>query len=313
MISNIFGKRKPVNYILIATYLFLYVMAGRYFLSDTALSLPAIASTAWIFTLLMVTAFGTDLLDSRHSLSGKNAYVMFLFATSLGLFPKMLTSENIVIAHIFILMAINRLFGLSNETNTKQKIFDAALWTTVAALFYSWAVLYFTVVYMAIVLYTPKKYKNWSIPLIAVMAMLILRYTYFLWLENDSGILDVFQFTIQWEYLTYSPSNYFLPFVFLAVMGFIATFTYGIRAVKKRAMQQSKGFLIITSLLIGTSMVLFFGDEHKTSLLFIMFPVSVLFANYLNRIKKKWIKESFLWLFLLAPLAILMLQFAAVR
>ena len=313
MISSIFGKRKPVNFILIAVYLFLYGIISQYPVFTAGVSFSAIALHILMLILLFFTVFGVDLLDRTYHLSAKNAYVMLLFTLMLTLFSKIFTDETIVLAHLFILLAFRRLLGLSHETNVKQKLFDAALWISVATLFYSWAVLYFLILYMAILLYAPRNYKNWLIPPVAATAVLLLCYTYFLWFENAPDFLSVFQFNIRWPYVTYRPDNYFLPFAIVAVMSCIAAFAYGIRAVRKRTLTQATGFLLIVALLVGISMVLFFGNGEKTTLIFMLFPLSVLFANYLVRIRRKWIRESLLWLLLLAPAALLILQFSAKR
>ena len=311
MISSIFNKRKPAGFIIVIVYLFFYMSLCQYLLFDQEISFFSIASNLGMLLLLSATVFGVDLLNSSYNLSGKNAYIMLLFALSVSLFPQLLMAKNIVLSNIFVLLAMNRLLGLGNELMANRKIFEAALWISAAVLFYPWTILYFIMIYMAVVLYTPRNYKNWIIPLIAVAAVLMLRYTYFLWLENSSGFLSIFQFKIQWGYLRYSPSNYFLAFVFLTVIGFLGAIAYGVRAVKKRTLKQSTGFLIIISLLIGLSMVLFFGDPDKTVVIFMIFPLLVLFSNYLERLKKRWVREGFFWLFLMVLAVVLLLQFSA--
>lgn len=315
MISSIFDKRKPVNIIIIVIYLLLYVTISRYLLWHTEVSLATVLSDLRVAAMLLFTLFWVDFIDRKNSLSRNNTYVLLLFSLSFMLFPQLFADEVILLTHIFMLLAIRRILSLNSGSNVKQKIFDAALWISIAALLYSWAAVYFITLYMAIILYTKRSYKNWGVPGFAVLAVLILRYTWFIWFENGtwSSFHTLFTFKIQSAYLTYNPTNYFIPFVFLTFMGFIATFSYGIRAVKKRTLKQATGFLIIIALLTGVGMVLFFGNTHKTTLLFTVFPFSVLFANYLVRRKKKWIRELLLWIFLLAPIAILMLQLTAIQ
>ncbi|MCB0374958.1 MAG: hypothetical protein KDD04_03470 [Sinomicrobium sp.] len=313
MISSILDKRRPVNFIIIAGYLFLYLATSRYLLFRKAVSFFTVASDLWMLVLLMTTVFLADFIDRKNSLSGNNAYVLLLFTISISLFPEVLTDHIIIPAHFFVLLAMRRILSLSNEKQTRQKIFDAALWISAATLLYTWSVLYFIALYMAIILYTPKNYKNWVIPFIAFMAALIMRYTWFLWFETGADFLSVFRFKIQGLYITYSLTGYFIPFAFLTLTGFIATLAYGVRSVRKRTLKQTTGFLMIIALLTGISMVLFFGNAERTTLVFMMFPFSVFFANYLDRIKKKWIKEAVIWIFLLAPAAVLMLQLDTVR
>ena len=313
MISNIFGKTKPINFIIIIGYLILYFVISAYLLSPATVSLVTIALNFWTLTLLVFTVFLINFMDRKNSLSKNNTYVILLFALCLSLFPQIFIANTILLAHIFVLLAIRSLLSLREHILVKQKLFDASFWICIAVLFYSWAVLYFVMIYIAVMLYTSRTYKNWLIPLLAAMAVLLLRYTYFLWFEADRDFLSIFQFKIQWPGLKYSATNYFLPFVFLAFMSLVSIVAYIINTVKKRIKRQLTSFLIIVALITGICTVLLFGNEEETTLIFILFPISVLVTNYVERIKKPWIKESFFWVFLLLPVVFLFLRLSSVR
>ena len=308
MISSIFGKTKPINFIILAAYLFLYLVLSQYLLFRSEITFSAFALSFWIFVLLVFTIFLIDFISRKNNLSGNNAYSILLFTVWIPLFPQIFKDPNIISAHIFILLAIRRLLHLRDGSAVKQKIFDASLFAAVATLFFPWAILYFILVYSAIVFYAPGDYRHWLIPFIAVLTILILRYTYFLWFGNTADFLGEYQFEIQWKNLAYLPENYFLPFAFLSVTGIVSIAAYTVNVIRKRAKKQTAFYVIITALILGISTALFFGNENQTNFIFIIFPISVLTTHFLERIKKKRLKEILLWLFLLIPVIFLIAQ-----
>lgn len=306
MISSIFNKTKPINFIVIAAYLFVYVLISHYAVFHATASFHTIASALLILALLMSTVFLINVVSKQNQLSENNAYPILLFALCLSLFPQVFTAKNTILAHIFVLLSSGRLLSLKDRPATKQKIFEASFWICIASLFYSWAVLYLVLVYTAIVLYDSRNYKNWLIPLTAILAVGTLRYTYFLWFEEGKDLAQLFSFNIQLQQLEFT--QYFSPFLFLCLISLLALFSYGTNAIKKRVHKQFSDLLMVIALFIGLGMALFCkGNEEETSVLFMLFPVSVLFSHYLERLKKKWIKESFLWLLLLMPVVFLLL------
>src|SRR5690606_40814388 len=86
---------------------------------------------------------------------------------------------------ILVLLALRRIVSLQTLNESKLKIFDASLWIFIATLFESWTILYFAMVYLAIIWYVSNDYRNWTIPLIALLTVTILFYTYSLFYGID--------------------------------------------------------------------------------------------------------------------------------
>jgi Family of unknown function (DUF6427) len=312
MISSIFGKTKPINFILLAIYVSLYFIITQYQAFHKEDFFLNLILNSWMLAVLIFTVFLVDFIAKKNNLSKNNAYITLLFVLFLSAFPELFVVKNAILAHIFVLLSVRKLLSLKTPSLVKQKIFDASFWICIAALFYSWAILYSILIYAAIVRYTAKNYKNWLIPFIAAAAVLILRYTYFLWFEQPTDFFKIIPFEIPQHPITYSYTHDVLSLIFLVLISSLAMISHRIYTRKKRTQQQSVFSLMLIAWLLGINATLFLGDEEKTTLIFMLFPTSVMVAQYLERIKKKWVKETFFWIFLLIPMVFLALRFTSV-
>lgn len=313
MISSIFGKTKPINFIILTSYLFSYLLLSQYLLLNTEIALDTLARQLLIFIALIFTVFLINFIDKKNNLSKNNAYIILLFSLWISFFPQLFQDKNIIFSHIFLLLAIRRLLYLKDGLSITQKIFDASFWICIAALFYSWSIAYIILVYAAIVLYDPRNYRTWLIPFTAVASIVTLRYAYLLWFAESTDLFSGLQFTIQPENLHYSPVNDFLPFVFLSVMGVFAVFAYITNIMRKKAKKDPAVYVMMVAMVLGAGMALFFGNENKTTFIFIIFPVSVLVTNALERMERKRLKEVYLWLLFLMPVALLIVRYSIAR
>ena len=83
--------------------------------------------------------------------------------------------------------------------------------------------------------------------------------------------------------------------------------------MRKKAKKDPGVYVMIVAMVLGAAMALLFGNENKTTFIFIVFPVAVLVTNALERMEKKRLKEAYLWLFFLMPLALLIARYSILR
>ncbi len=313
MISSIFGKTKPINFIILTSYLFSYLLLSQYLLLNTEITLDTLANQLLIFIALVFTVFLINFIDRKNNLSKNNAYIILLFSLWISFFPQLFQDKSIIFAHIFLLLAVRRLLRLKDGLAITQKIFDASFWICIATLFYSWSIAYMVLVYAAIVLYNTRNYRTWLIPFTAMASIVILRYAWLLWFTANTGLFSGFQFTIQLEHLEYTPTNNFLPLVFLSVMGIFAVFAHTANVMRKKAKKDPAVYVMMAAMVLGAIMILFLGNENKTTFIFIVFPVAVLVTNALERMERKRLKEAYLWLLFLMPVALLIVRYSILK
>src|SRR5690606_21793740 len=110
---------------------------------------------------------------------------IFLYSCFTLMFPMIFLNSEILFAQIFLLLAIRRTVSLRKDTNSEKKILDAAIWITVASLFYFWSLLFFIPLWMGVARKPNLTYKQMLVPIVGFMAVFIL-YTAYQLLIHDS-------------------------------------------------------------------------------------------------------------------------------
>lgn len=291
MISSIFGKTKPINFIIVLSVVFFFYWAVHFLLHEMEYQLNQILLQTGVLTLLIFSFFVVDFIVKRNKLAGLNSYTILFYAVFMVLFPETVADNNAVLCNFFILLASRRIISMRSLKDVKFKIFDASLWIMISSLFYDWAVLYLLVVFIAIYIYEPKGFKNWVIPFVALFTMAIITYS----LLILTGIEDFFEthymFNVYWdiqEYLDWSNSSilvFYVLFVFLLAMySFIKLGNIGVGKIVTTR-------LLVFIFVIGLVLNLILSSESNSPILLTFFPATVLATNYVENLKKTNIRE----------------------
>ena len=90
------------------------------------------------------------------------------------MFPQTTLDKDILFANFFVLLGLRRVLSLRTPNHTKNKLFDAAFWFGIAALFYFWSILFFVLIFITLLLYTDNRIKNWIIPFVGLITVFVL-------------------------------------------------------------------------------------------------------------------------------------------
>ncbi|WP_224485296.1 DUF6427 family protein [Robertkochia aurantiaca] len=307
MISSIFGRTKPINFVLLL--LFTIVFVAVFVIFGPIQEPGAIRTPELLINLLLIifTVLLIDFINRKNTLSKNNSYISLFYVVFLCMFPRIFLDTNLVVANIFILLALRRLISIRSGLEVENKIFDASLWICAAAFFFSWSILFLIVVYMAIFLYSYQYYQNLLIPLVAVFLVAILAFTYYFMTDHVEAFLDIFRMKPEFNFNKYYEPGYLFPIVFLSGFGFIAVLIYFFKMRSKSSRGRAPGLLVLIHLAVALLVAAFAESPNTSELIFVGFPLSVIFTKYLETVKRKWLKEGLLWLFVIVPFWILLL------
>jgi len=294
MISGIFGKTKPINYIILLGFLFLF-----YWFTQTVLYKKVYNSEELLVQtlVLLVLLFGVLVLNfvvNRNQITNDNSYSILYFTLLIIIFPKSITDNNAILATFFLMLASRRVISLKSLKEIKLKILDATLWILVASLFYDWALVFMSLVLIAIYIYEPKNIKNWLVPFIGTFVFSILTLMMILLFDNDTFFNEHYQFDVAidtawlktWEdgvkLLIYS-----ILIVIMVALVFIKTRKLGLgRIINLRIMAT------LFALGLVVCFLKYSGDNYPVLITF--FPAAVFIAKYVELIKRKNIKDILL-------------------
>lgn len=310
MISSIFGKTKPINYIIVLSFLFVLYWLVHFFIFDNTYSVEYIGFQIIILGVLLFSIFIVDFIVKRNKLTDVNSFSMLFYAMLIVVFNETLMDSDAIFCSLFLLLATRRLISIRSLKNIKLKTFDATLWVMISSLFYEWAVLYLILVFAAIYIYEPKNIRNWLVPFAAIFTVFMISYTILILANNPEYLFEHYQFSLQLNtayFLEWGSSAKRIVYLLLTLFAIVFAFLkLGKTGVGKIVTMR----LMALSFFIGLLIDVFTESTYAHPILITFFPAVVFMTNYVEVIKKPNIKEVVLILSIFIPLLVLISSMA---
>ncbi|MFC0780610.1 DUF6427 family protein [Flavobacterium sp. HJSW_4] len=186
MITSVFKKSTPLNYslvvILILVFFFMFQIKEPSWVTSYFLAFQKVS----LLCFILASFFMINFIVKKNGLSKDNGYAILFYLLFVLFFPTIFNDSNVIYANFFVLLALRRLISLQSLKSSKEKIFDAAFWIFVASLFQFWSILFLILVYISIIFHVSRDYRNWVLPFIALLAVMILFYMTSLILNIDA-------------------------------------------------------------------------------------------------------------------------------
>jgi len=304
MITSIFSKSKPINYIIVMVVLVI-AFALHFFYEVKDDNYTIISFIALSIGLFYV--FITDFVISKNDLTKRNSYGIMLLALFFVIFPEVFGNINIMVANLLVLFALRRLFSLHTKRDLTKKFFDAVFWIALSALFYTWAVLYLFVVFIALGYYWQNEGKYIAVSLFGVVTVFILLVLYNIVFKDQYLSQTNFDFSYGFDFSDY---NSLSEIIKLTVV--VALYLWSLIFYLKNTSEKSKTLkpihtLIILASFIAIIIAVLAPVKNGNEIVFFMLPFSIIVANYIETVDKLWFKEMLVVLLILAPIINLLL------
>lgn len=299
MLASIFSKSKPINIVIVSALMILGFTLLSIIEFEKDLNVTNIATG--LFALLL-TLFLLDFIISKNSLTKKNSYAIMFFGLFLALFPEVFLYSDYLWSNIFVLLAIRRLLSMHSRKHLKQKFFDAAFWLALASLLNPWTAVFFILILVALVYYSGNDVKTILIPFVAVLCVLILKVSYNILMFNSYFYEADFEYEVLWQFENYLSLKYSMKLlVFLPVL--IWSLIKLLFSLKdKKAEVKPSYILLFWSCLIGLVVSCLSPLKDGGELIYLLGPAAVVLALNLESIKKEWISNTFVTVFIILPL-----------
>jgi hypothetical protein len=192
MIASLFRKSTPFNYTVLIAMVSVFYLAFEFLGSAKPNDLQSLVEKVFLFGLVFSSLFVINFIVKKNAMSRDNSYaILFYFLFSL-FFPQAFDNFNLVVSNFFILLALRRLISLQSLKAPKEKIFDASLWIFFASMFHFWSILFIIVVFVSIIFHVSRDYRNWILPIIALIASVVV-FSLFSLIFDPSRIDFIFQ------------------------------------------------------------------------------------------------------------------------
>ncbi|RRA95217.1 DUF6427 family protein [Paenimyroides viscosum] len=294
MLTNLFSKSRPIGYVaigllLLLTY-FIHLISDLKWLQSPAV----IIEKSFLFVVVAFSVLLIQFITVKNYLAVNNLYSLFLYACFLILFPTFYDDSQLILANLLVLLALRRIISLQTLNEPKIKIFDASLWIFVATLFESWTILYFLMIYLAVIWYVNQDYRNWIIPFIALLTVTILFYTYSLFYNIDLVEFWTDKYDVGFNFSYFENIYQNLALSFFASIAVLFT-VYQLTNLKSIATNQVTLYKnIVLCFLIGVVIYVISPEKSNGLLVFTFFPLSIIGGNFIAQTPNKWVKEAIL-------------------
>ena len=307
MITSFFNKSRPIYFIIVFFIALLAFIIARINRINEAITIDFVLKQALVLFIIFGSILLLNFIVNKNSLTNKNNYEIVLFSLFLLFITQTTNHSNVLLSNLFVLLGLRRIVSLRSPKNTKKKLFDAAFWIAVAALFYFWSILFFVLIILSLVLYTDNNIRHWIIPFLGVLSVFIICSSVSVALYD--GFFEIFNLSpgMSYDFSNYNSVQYLIAITVLLSFGVWSSIFYLQNIKKKKKALRSSFKTIILAAVIGFFIVIQAPSKNGSEFLFLFAPLAIIIANYIDIIQEKWFKEIFLAVLVIAPFILLLL------
>ena len=297
MIANFFNKTKPINFLVLSILLTIIYIIGIQAVVNFNISLHYMLKNIFFLFLLIISIFIINFILRKNVLTDDNSYAILFYILLFGIFPFSFSDGGILVSNFILLFAFRRIYSLRSMLKPKEKIFDSAFWIGLASLFYVWSFLYLFLLFFAIFIFNKLNWKKFLIPFIGWITPVFLFYTYLLLINDLSFFEDFWKLPYSFEYYNYLDYKLLVPISFLMFFGLFAIPPITQKYLLAKIDFKSTWFVLLTHIATALIIIFFAPLKNGSEFSFLFFPLSILYANYLQITEKYWLKELVLYNF----------------
>jgi len=307
MITSIFSKSKPINFIIVFFITLLAFIVGRLGLSITSISVLELLEELGLFLVCYTSILAVNFIVNKNNLTQRSNYDILLFSLFLFTITQTTVNINIICSNFFVLLGLRRVISLRSQIQVNRKLFDSAFWFAVAALFYFWAILFFVLILFSLILYHDFKINHWLIPFTGVATVFIITSAIsIVCYQSFFGAFNMYP-EVSFNFSSYNSHSYIIAITILLSFGVWSSFFY-VNSIKEKKKSFRGSFkTILFAAIIAFAIVVFAPIKDGSEFLFLFAPLSIIIANYIEILQEKWFKEIFLSLLIMMPFVLLLL------
>jgi len=293
MITRNFRISKPYHYILffvglISVFLFQRLKDHSGFQSVDFL----IESVAFLFFLTSI--FLVVFIITKNKLTQKNSFAALYFFIFISLMPQTLTDHKIIIANGFILLSYRRIFSLETKLNMKKKYFDAALWLSIATLFYVWSILYFIPLLVTILLRPNDWVKHLLVLVFGAGSAGVSVYLFASVFGMTPSFLMFYSPKVNFDLFSQITEVTKVSIALISVMTIGSVLSLFSPLILKNSKSRNNFIVLFLMLFTGLGISLIAVNMFAENMLFLIFPLAVIMANFTQQQKFSWLSDLFL-------------------
>ena len=264
------------------------------------------------FILIFSEALLINYIIQKNDIINTTSYLSALvYIVLMSLQPEMFSLHPIVIANLFMLLALHTLMQSYKKETSYAQAFDTGLFISLSALFYIPSIVFIILLWIGLIILRPFVWREWAISLMGFILPWIFMVFYYFW--NDK--LDVLEYDALY-YTLITPKKsfnttqfYYSEYMQIGVLIICMFFAAGrlIADLKKGTVRTRSNLLLMIYFFILSFVSIFLAPAYSIACLsFFSVPFTVFFSSFLLFVRKQWMAEL---LFLLLIISVFLNQF----
>ncbi|MEJ6791704.1 MAG: DUF6427 family protein [Lacinutrix sp.] len=307
MITSVFRKSKPINFLIVFSLCLLALFVAVHKHTNFNLNTLNVFKLTSIFICCFLSVLLVDFIVSKNSLSQKGNAEVLLFSVFLLTIPQVFIDFEIVFSNFLVLLALRRIVSLRTQKEHVKKLFDAGFLIGLATLFYFWSILFFVLIFTALLFYAESEIKKWIVPFVGLIAIVIISVGFSLIYNDDFLTTLNINPLVGFNFTAYNSVQFIVAITVLLSFGLWSSLFY-LRDIKKKMKTYRPSYKVIfVACLVATIVIAIAPKKDGSEFLFLFAPLSIIISNYIETIEERWFKESFVLLLLAIPFILLLL------
>ncbi|MDT7831190.1 DUF6427 family protein [Flavobacteriaceae bacterium S356] len=302
MLTNFFGKSKPINYIvllvLILTY-FSFSFFGVFSIENIDLDL--VLKQSGLLVLLLMYCFMFGFILSKNKLTLGNSYGFLTLVSLFGFFPVIYQHADTLFFNIVMLVFFRRVVSLRTAKSFFEKLFDSGFWLAILFIIEPFSLIFSVLIYVAVSLFQKTNYQTLLIPVVGFITPLIIYFTYCFWYDILDDFYQLFDGYSSLSLDVYNSSTYGVPLMLIGVFSLLSLIIKTPKVILISGNYRKYWIIITITLLLSITYIVLKNEKNGSELLIVFFPISIMITNWIESIERKILKEIVLLLFLLGP------------
>ena len=303
MLTNFFGKSKPINFIVLLLVFFCAFFLNSFHSFSASEMKPFFMVEKTVFFLVLTfLLFGVNFIISRNKLTLDNSYALLFYLLVISFFSKYLYDYQVFLEYFLHLFFLRKVYSLQTLKEVFKKLFDAGFWLGVMCLMNPFLIVFSLLLFTALIVFKRVRFQTLLIPVIGFLIPIFLFFTYSFWIGELSLFTDKFIFYTTYDFSRYQEASFLAPLGVLSFFLLFAIFMKTGSAFSVNNRFRKSWILLLSHLFTSISYLFITFDRDGSELLIAAFPVAVILANGFESIQRKFLKEIGLILFVLIAL-----------
>lgn len=292
MLANFFGKSKPVNFIVIFALFLCYFLVSSFSQNFSIEIFKELFGFIVVFSVF-------NFIITKNNLTFDNSYAFLFYVIFIGCFNEVIKLNNIFYANITTLLFLRKVYSLQSNKNVLHKMFDGGLWLGISFLIEPLTAVFALLLYASIYVHKRITYQTLLTPIIGFLPPLFLYFTYCFWYDKTDVFLNLFQWNEELNFNFYLNNIYLTPIVIIFIFMIISLFLKTPKTLSIKNTFRKNWIVILVHLACSFITVGLMSTREVSELLFLFFPTAIVLTNGIELVKKKWLVDIFITLFII--------------